>query len=752
MLWAERAPVRQARVASVALLAPIDRLYSYAVPDDLADRLQPGQRVEVPFGKRDRPALGFCVAVSQEPWSGPLKYVRAIVDPVALLDAHLLELGRWISRYYCCPLGRTLAAMVPEPVRARSGFRTVRRVRLVEPPEQVRRAHRRLGPKQERLLRYLAERDEPVDLSQIREAIDVAPATVAAAAKRGWVEITVCREPAPGPSFERPLVEPDFELNPDQQAAIRRLEGILASEEFRAVLLFGVSGSGKTEVYVRVMRRVVEADRQAILLVPEIALTAQTVHRLASRFRDVCVIHSGLSGSERSLSWYQIARGEKRVIIGTRSAVFAPCPRLGLIVVDEEQEPSYKNQQAPRFHARDVAIKRAQLASVPVVLGSATPSLETWTNAHRHERYECIRLPRRVAGMPLPTVHVVEMRSEHRIRKGVHLLSRLMERKLAEALERGEQAVLLLNRRGYASYLFCPSCGRRVVCPNCKVNMVFHKTIGQAVCHYCRARFNVPRTCPDESCRHKLVRFGVGTQRVEEELIRKFPSARIARVDTDTMRRAEQYERLVEDFEHRRIDVLAGTQMIAKGLDFPFVSFVGVVSADTALAIPDFRAAERTFQLVTQVAGRAGRGPVPGEVVVQSFATDLHAIRAAVAQDFEQFARTELATRRTLRLPPYARLTRIVLSDPRDSRVRAEADRLAERIRETIVAIGSQADCLGPSKCPLERLRNRYRYDLVVRAPTARAMQEILDRLRGQGDLTARVKGFIVDVDPVSLL
>ncbi len=752
-LWDEPGTVRRGRVAQVATLAPLDRLYSYAIPGDLVDTLRPGQRVEIPFGSKDRAAVGFCVAISDEPWTSSLKPIRAVVDPIALISPHLLELGRWMSRYYCCPLGRTLSAMVPEAVVRRSGFRTVRKVRPRKRLEQLQEAGCRLGPKQRVLLTYLGDRDEPIELAQIRESLGVSSATIAGAAKRGWVEITVSREPVPGPSFDRPMVEPAFELNADQEAALARLDQIITAGQFRATLLFGVSGSGKTEVYVRAMRRVVAAGRQAILLVPEIALTAQTVHRLASRFRDVAVIHSGLTPRQRSLSWYEIARGRKRVVIGTRSAVFAPCPDLGLIAVDEEQEPSYKNQQSPRYNARDVAIKRAQLASIPIMLGSATPSLETWTNAQRHERYECIRLPRRVAGLPMPTVHVLEMRIEHRARKGVHLLSRLMEQKLGEALQRGEQAVLLLNRRGYASYLFCPSCGRRIVCPNCKVNMVFHKTIGQAVCHYCRARFNVPRKCPDDSCGHTLVRFGVGTQRVEEEVRAKFPSARVVRVDTDTMRRAEQYERVVTEFENRRIDVLVGTQMIAKGLDFPFVSFVGVVSADTALAVPDFRAGERTFQLVTQVAGRAGRAETPGEVVVQSFATDLHAVRAAVGQDFEQFVRVELATRRAMHLPPYARLTRIVLSDPRDSRARRQAEELAERICQTVLATNSQADCLGPSKCPLERLRNQYRYDLLLRAPSATVMQKLLDRLRGEQLLiSAGVKRLVVDVDPVSLL
>ncbi|MGB9626534.1 MAG: replication restart helicase PriA, partial [Phycisphaerae bacterium] len=521
---------------------------------------------------------------------------------------------------------------------------------------------------------------------------------------------------------------------------------------FRVGLLFGVSGSGKTEVYVRCIRRAIEAGRQAILLVPEIALTAQTTHRLAARFRDVVVLHSGLSDAQRSLIWSEVARGKKKVIIGTRSAVFAPCPNLGLIVVDEEQEPSFKNQQSPRFHTRDVAIKRAQLESVPIVLGSATPSLETWANCSRLPHYELLRLPHRVAGLPLPKVDVVDMQVEHRARKGIHLMSRLMEQLLGETLQRGEQAVLLLNRRGYASFLFCPSCEQRIVCPNCRTNMIFHKTTGMAQCHYCRACFPVPSRCPNETCRHTLVRFGMGTQRVEEELASKFPQARVRRVDSDTMERAAQYEEIITAFERRELDVLVGTQMIAKGLDFPFVSFVGVISADTALSIPDFRAAERTFQLVTQVAGRAGRAGTAGRVVVQTFVTEVHALKHAVDHDYESFAAAELRSRQKLRLPPYGRLVRLVLADGRESRVRAAADAMAAYVRDYARARDMAIDCWGPNVCPLARIRNLYRYEVLLRADSAGVLNTAMQRLRHDPAFLPKVRQFIIDVDPIALL
>ncbi len=440
------------------------------------------------------------------------------------------------------------------------------------------------------------------------------------------------------------------------------------------------------------------------------------------------------------------------MVVGTRSAVFAPCPNLGLIAIDEEQEGSYKNMQAPRFHSRDVAIKRAQMLNIPVMLGSATPSLETWLNAHQMPHYDLIRLPHRVRGLPLPVVSVVDMRNEHRERKGIHMLSRAMEQRLAETLDRHQQAVLLLNRRGFASYIFCPDCSRRITCPRCKVNMVFHEAARQAVCHYCNTHFAVPDRCPAPNCGHKLVHFGMGTQRVEAELHTLFPAARIARVDSDVMTNAKEFAKLLTDFESHNLDMLIGTQMVAKGLDFPFVSFVGVVSADTALSLPDFRAAERTFQLVTQVAGRAGRADVPGSAVVQTFASDLVAISSALKHDFERFAHAELTSRRKMRFPPYYRLTRVLLEDKRLARVRSEAQAFVSQANALLADLPEAADLIGPQPAPIEKVRDRYRQDVLIRAKTARTMQALLDRLRAKKLLNMKVQRLILDVDPVSLL
>ncbi|MBP7933101.1 MAG: primosomal protein N' [Phycisphaerae bacterium] len=751
-LWTESPEVRIGPVARVAMLAAVDKLYSFSVPDTLAAQIMPGKRLTVPFGRKARPATAFCVSVAPEPWTSTLKPVIEVLDDQRLLSDRLLELGQWISRYYACPLGRTLSAMVPASIRDQSGFHTVRGYRPLHddassPPHKALRSTRR-----QEVIKALASQEEPMDEETLCTRANVTRGILTAMVKAGLLAVETRREPAPAPNFDRPGAEPDFQLNTPQKEAIQRVSALAGTRQFKTVLLYGVSGSGKTEVYIHSIRSVLAAGRQAILLVPEIALTTHLVDRLVSRFRDVAVIHSGLTGVQRSLTWSAIARGLKRVIIGTRSAVFAPCPDLGLIILDEEQEGSYKNQQSPRFHTRDVAIKRAQMTSIPVVLGSATPSLETWYNCDRFAHFERIFLPARISGLPMPAVELADMRLAQRERKGIHLLSPRMESLLAETLDAGQQAVLLLNRRGYANYLVCTRCRRPIVCPQCRVNMVFHQTTEKAVCHYCNTRIVVPRRCGDASCGGTLVRFGMGTQRVEEELHRKFPTARIARADSDTMTHFEEYKRVLKAFAEHQLDILLGTQMIAKGLDFPSVAFVGVVNADTSLAIPDFRAAERTFQLVTQVAGRAGRAEAGGRVIVQTFMTGTPALQFATTHDYPAFARHELGIRQALGWPPFTRLARLVVSDPSQSQAAQLAMEAAETLRQFLVNLQMAAEVLGPQSAPLSRLKNRYRYDLLIRAANANRLMEVVDRLRKEGVIKISTRHVLIDVDPVSLL
>lgn len=755
-LWIETPDQREGPVARVAMALAVDKEYSYAIPDELVAQVEPGKRLIVPFGRKDNPQQAICLAVGRAPWTNTLRPVSQVLDDQRLISDQLLELGQWIARYYVCPPGKALAAMVPEAIKRQRGFRTVRYYRLADrlaswQPDQPL-PDGMTSPNRKRVLHILRDSDGELDRDSLIQRAEVSAQVIVAMVKSGLLCERRQKEPEPAPDFDRPGTEPVFELNDYQTSAIDRIVRLADQPTFRALLVHGVSGSGKTEIYIHAIRDQLRKNRQAILLVPEIALTTQIVDRLACRFRDVAVIHSGLTGVQRSLTWSAIARGEKKVVIGTRSAVFAPCPNLGLIVVDEEQDTSYKNQQAPRYHTRDVAIKRAQMTNIPIVLGSATPSLETWWNCTQFRHFEKLPLPERVGGLPLPPVKVVDMRDEQKQRRGIHLLSIEMEHGLRRTLEAGRQAVLFLNRRGYASYLVCAQCRVPIVCPNCQAYMVFHQTSGKAVCHYCHANMIVPTKCGNPSCGGELIRFGMGTQRVEEELRQKFPAARVARADSDTMKRPEDYGQLVQNLETRAIDVLVGTQMIAKGLDFPQVSFVGVINADTSMALPDFRAGERTFQLITQVAGRAGRADATGSVVVQSLSGMSAALRFAMKHDFKGFAEHELGVRRQFRWPPFSRLARVIVAHARQSVARETAVGLVDQIRDRLRFRALTAEVLGPQVAPLLRLKNRYRYDFQIRAPRAAGLMQVLDDLRQEQILTPKTKDTLIDVDPLSLL
>ena len=753
-LWIEEGDQREGMIAEVApVVAFTHQTYSFAVPASMEAMLSLGRRVLVPLRRGGQLVQGFVVNLDRGVWDSTLRPIDAVVDAASFLTPELITLGREIARHYVCPLGRTLKALTPEAVRQERGLRTVRYARLKQPLEQIRESGERVTAKRQAILEMLAGAAEPIPVERLRRDLGASSSVLRDMEAKGWIEITKRKEvddradPA-GP----PLQEPGFELNDEQRGALESINGRIDARSFSVTLLFGVSGSGKTEVYIQAIRRVVAAGGQAILLVPEIVLTTQLVQRLAARFADVAVNHSGLTDARRSLMWRQVEAGDKKVVIGTRSAVFAPCPRLGLICVDEEQETSYKNLQAPRFHVRDVAIMRAKLRGIPIVLGSATPSIESWSNSVHHGDWQRLVIRRRVKALPMPKVYIIDMRDEHaELKRGV-ILSRSMERLLGETLERGEQGLILINRRGFATRVYCPACKARIECPNCSAGLVVHASTGEMLCHYCRRRTPMPTVCPSAGCGEPLVQLGLGTQRVEGVLAERFPQARIERVDSDTMKHRRHYQRIVDDFERRKIDVLVGTQMIAKGLDFPFVSFVGVVDADPAAVAGDFRAEERLFQLITQVAGRAGRAGAAGQVVVQTTMPEMPALRFALRHDYESFAGHEIDLRRKVGLPPFRRLSRIVLSHERDATARQEAEALAERITEAISALALEStDVLGPNPCLLARLRGRYRHELLLRTLNASAMRQLLAHLQESKVLRTKAQSMIIDVDPVAL-
>ncbi|MCK4601408.1 MAG: primosomal protein N', partial [Phycisphaerae bacterium] len=535
-----------------------------------------------------------------------------------------------------------------------------------------------------------------------------------------------------------------FELNDDQKAVMEALAGKLGGG-FSTTLLYGVTGSGKTEVYVRAIRQVIAAGGQTILLVPEIALATQTLQRLLKRLPRVAVLHSGLTDSQRAFYYQQIRDGAASVVVGPRSAVFAPARRLALIIVDEEHEPTYKQDTAPRYHGRDVAVMRASLSDVPVILGSATPSLESLHNVQLG-RYDMLRLPKRVKNLPMPKLQIVSLRKEMQPGR-IELIGRTLTQKMAAALDRGEQIILLMNRRGYASYVFCPSCKWLMGCENCSRAMVFHQATQLAMCHYCQHTAPLPEHCP--ACGKKLLLFGYGIQRIEGELARKFPAANFARLDSDTMTSPRQFQKVFDAFSAGELDILLGTQMVAKGLDFPGVSLVGVASADTSLAIPDFRAAERTFQLVVQVAGRAGRAEKPGEVVVQTLHAEEPAIKFASTHDYDGFAAAEMTSRRQTNFPPISRMVRFIVRHESAEKARQGAEKLDRELRRILPA--GEVTFFGPAPTGVPRIRNQFRFQILLITRRGGFVQQILARQMEAISRGIRAE-VIADVDPVNLL
>ncbi|MCP3904027.1 MAG: primosomal protein N' [Planctomycetes bacterium] len=759
--------------ARIAVERGIDRYpdgLTYGIPAELAD-LEPGERVVVPLGRGDRPSAGYVVEIDVASDLEPdaVKLIQRRDDGAVRLPAGLLALARWIASYYCAPIGMTLAAMLPAAVKKGVGAVSRTLIDLPdetgEPPEDAPK----ITPKQRAVLDTLWGLDDAARPIEIRVLAEQAGLKTVGPIRR-LVEHGRLR------SMNRTTVEAAWSqhavdtrapesLTTDQRRVVDAIGETLGGG-FSAHLVSGVTGSGKTEVYIRLIERVVAAGRVAVMLVPEISLTPQTGGRLIGRFPDhrVAILHSGLTAAQRHQQWLMAADGRAHIVLGARSAVFAPVETkdLGLLIVDEEHDGSYKQDQAPRYHGRDVAVRRAQLAGCPIVLGSATPSLESWFNATDRGLYRLHRLPERVAGMRLPVVRVVDLAAERRARpdRRVHLLGPVLEQALGRALDGGGQALLLLNRRGYANYIACPDqvCGWVMNCLHCDVTMVYHKSSrlpagGFVQCHHCLSEQQLPPTCPD--CGRRVTTFGLGTQRVEEELIRKFPplavDGALARVDSDTMRSARDFHDVLDRFGAGRVRVMVGTQMIAKGLDFPGVRLVGVVNADTAINLPDFRATERTFQLVSQVAGRSGRTANPdgmGLVIVQSFNPETPAIELAAAHDYETFATREIDERRACGLPPITRLARIVVRDEDHARCVEAARLVADGLR---AIAGSTIRVRGPAPCPIARIAGRHRQQVEILAPTAAELQRVVTDARNR-QIVRPGTGMAVDVDPVALL
>lgn len=728
--------------------------YDYAVPNSLADAVEAGRRVRVPLGRGNRLVMGYCVATGlaadlPEKARSHLKPIRSVLDPAPLVSPTLLRLAQWLADYYVYPLGQVMEVVVPSGVRSRAGTRRVTFFRLADEWTHGDGATR-LSPKQVRVVEVLRREGCSLPLDQLAQLAECSHAPIRTLQKKGVLVAEHRRVVTDGePAQPSLLPSPPFALNDDQQTALDAIVGALRGQRHETILVHGVTGSGKTEVYMRAIEEVIRFGRQAIVLVPEISLTPQTLARFRARFAEVAVLHSHLSQADRNRQWQSIAAGQKWVVVGARSAVFAPTPHLGLIVMDEEHDDSFKQDTLLRYHARDVAIWRARQEKVPVVLGSATPSLESWHRAQQGD-YRLVELPNRILNRPMPDVAVIDLRCEKRSRYRGGAISRPLRQAIQAALRDGGQVILLLNRRGFSTTIQCPSCGLVVRCPHCDIPLTHHRAEEQALCHYCDYQIPAPPRCPE--CGFDGIRYsGLGTQRLEAEVRASFPEATCLRMDSDSMRKPGSHEEAFERFRRKEVDILVGTQMIAKGLDIPGVTLVGVINADTALHFPDFRAAERTFQLVTQVAGRTGRGAQGGRVFVQTFSPEHVAITAAMRHDFGRFAANELPIRRQFGYPPYRQMIRLIIRGPHEEATNDFAEQLAGFIREALVPVDPPPRFLGPAPAPIAKLRDLFRFHLLIqyeKDPGLRpAIRQARESLKAPEDVL-----WIADVDPVDML
>lgn len=812
----------QFKFASVIVDVPshtTDRPFDYEIPEELADQVEIGCRVRVPFGPRV--LQGYVVGVHAYSQVDNLRPIQEVVDLVPPLNEELVQLAEWMSTYYFSRRAATLEAMIPAVLKARydrvlkpgreahagnlhlvgeverqlmeavqraknglplkkaeaidgvthSLIRklieekrliveervrdrvTRKRVTWVKPAdsvsleEQVTRIPAN-APKQKAILQYFINKAAPVALPDLLASVNATRSSVMRLVELGVLQIET-RE-----SYRDPMkreVKPDKPLTVTQEqgAALGAIVSQLEAKQTGTFLLHGVTGSGKTEIYLQAIAAALEQGREAIVLVPEISLTPQMVERFKARFGErVAVLHSRLSIGERYDEWRKVLYGEVQVVIGARSAIFAPFRRIGLIIVDEEHESSYKQEENPRYHARDVAIKRAAHFGAVTVLGSATPSVETYYRAKTGEIHY-LSLKQRVQGRPFPTVDIVDMRDE--LDAGNRsMFSRTLGTALMSCIERGGQAVLFLNRRGYATFVLCRQCGENVQCPHCDISLTYHRANRMLRCHYCGYAASVPETCPNCGSEH-IRYFGTGTQKVERELAKHFPGLRIIRMDVDTTGSKGAHEKLLTAFREKKADVLLGTQMIAKGLDFPDVTLVGVIAADTLLGLPDFRAAERTFQLLMQVGGRAGRHSQPGHVVIQTYNPEHYSIQMAANYEITPFYRRESLARMRSHYPPFCSLIALKFSHPDQAAVMKASHRMTEAFKQYLQG---EAEVLGPVRSPIFRAKDRYRMQTMIKYKNDKGITEAINAARKavvSGTQTGDLR-ITIDRDPYVML
>ncbi len=736
-------------IARVVINLSLDREFDYLIPDHLRTRVRVGSRVRVPFGTGKRERVGYVVCLADSSIFPKLKPISAVEGEREQIPDNLVWLAGWISRYYCCAREQAVRAMLPAVVRGGKVKKKTRRFAFINPdadlPHELPKLERR-APKQAAALRYLV-RSGPVRTTSLQRDTGAGPDVIRRLQKKDLIvveERVVARDP-----FADDVILPSAppQLTAEQQQALGPIHASLDSADARIFLLHGVTGSGKTEVYLRAIEHCLKLGKEAIVLVPEISLTPQTTERFRSRFHEhVSVLHSGLSDGERFDEWTKVSEGRTRIVVGARSALFAPFRQLGLIVVDEEHESTYKQDEAPRYHARDIAVVRGKREHAAVILGSATPSLESFHNA-RTGKYELLELTRRVDDRVMPNMELVDMRAEAALRGAAQIFSRRLEDLVRSRLDRGEQTILFLNRRGYATQMLCTMCGFVATCDDCSISYTYHRRHQQLCCHLCGRVLPAPSQCPQ--CKDEGIRYtGLGTEKVEALAHKLFPKASIGRMDSDTMTGKNAHKKMLTAFRSGRVQILIGTQMIAKGLDFPNVTLVGVIFADLGLFLPDFRASERTFQLLTQVAGRAGRGDVPGRVIVQSYTPFHLALQCALHHDYHEFFTDEMAARQALEFPPATHLLMVNFRGEDEGKTAAAAEAFAAALT---TRIAPDVRLAVPMPAPIAKIRRFFRYQVMLRGGNTMQLVRTLRQMAVTNNKGWGAEVF-VDVDPQSLL
>jgi primosomal protein N' (replication factor Y) len=782
----------------------IDKGFDYLIPQKWHGLIEPGMRVIVPFGSRN--IQGFVVELKESSPFENLKEIIEPMDIEPVLNRELLDLGRWLTDEVLCTKISAFQAMLPPALKAQYEknivlsqqaaledineklqpflnrgkvlswkdavernlisivkkeaakgnvevryevkertkkklvsyvFPAVSRDELIQQKEKLKNAKRQM-----QLLEYFITHPEPVEIRQLKTDLAVSIATIKGLIEKGILgerEVEVYRDPYAEKEFQntKPL-----SLTSEQEQAIEPILASINEQRHEVFLLYGVTGSGKTEIYLQSIQKVLENGKEAIVLVPEISLTPQMVSRFKGRFGNlVAVLHSGLSIGEKYDEWRKIQRKEVRVVVGARSAIFAPFENLGIIIIDEEHETSYKQEDNPRYHARDVAIHRGMRHRCPVILGSATPALESFARAKKGV-YRQLTLANRMNERTLPSVEIVDMREEMRAGNR-SMFSRALFEKLVDRLEKKQQTVLFLNKRGYSSFVMCRDCGYVVLCPHCEISLTYHRAGNKMKCHYCGFETVAPEYCPE--CQSEHIRyFGTGTQKVEEELGRLLPEARVIRMDVDTTTRKGSHEKLLTEFQEGKADILLGTQMIAKGLDFPNITLVGVLSADTMLHLPDFRSSEKTFQLLTQVSGRAGRHELPGEVVIQTYTPEHYSIELAGKHDYDRFYLKEMMMRKIHQYPPFYYLTLITVSHEELMKVVSVTEKITRYLKSRL---SDQAVILGPTASPIARMNDRYRYQCLIKYKREPQLKTVLKQINEQFLLESARTGLQISID-----